>query len=116
MQTSAAIMAVKLAHTAIWAFFAICIILLPVSAYYGHFKFACILISFVLIEILILVVNRWRCPLTDIAARHTSERQANFDIFLPLWLAKYNKEIFGSLFFAGLAYTIFEWWLHSNGV
>ena len=35
----------------------------------------------------------WRCPLTDVAARYTTDRAENFDIHLPLWLAKYNKII-----------------------
>lgn len=73
------------------------------------------LVSFVLLEILILAVNNWRCPLTGVAARHTQDRRDNFDIFLPLWLARYNKQVFGSLFVAGLAYTAFEWWRRTSG-
>jgi hypothetical protein len=116
MRAPAALQAVKLIHTIVWVFFAGCVILLPAAAYRGHFALAFALIGFVLLETLVLLFNRWRCPLTDIAAKHTSDRQANFDIFLPLWLAKYNKEIFGALFIAGLAYTIFAWWLQSSGV
>ena len=33
-----------------------------------------------------LVVNRWRCPLTSAAERYTTDRRANFDIYLPEWL------------------------------
>ncbi len=64
-------------------------------------------------EILVLVFNRWRCPLTAIAARHTSDRRANFDIYLPEWLARHNKGVFGSLFGLGLLYTLARWrgWL-----
>ena len=51
---------------------------------------------------LVLVFNRWRCPLTDIAAQYTDDRRDNFDIYLPLWLARYNKHIFGWLFVLGL--------------
>ncbi len=50
------------------------------------------------IECLVLVFNRGRCPLTDVAGRYTSARSANFDIYLPVWLARYNKEIFGVVF------------------
>jgi hypothetical protein len=54
-----------------------------------------------------------RCPLTDVAARYTDERADNFDIYLPLWLARYNKQIFGPLFAAGLLFTLARWqgWL-----
>jgi hypothetical protein len=46
-------------------------------------------------------VNRRRCPLTDLAGRYTEERTDNFDIYLPLWLARRNKTIFGTIFAVG---------------
>lgn len=63
----------------------------------------------VLGEVLVLVLNRMRCPLTGVAARYTSARADNFDIFLPLWLARYNKTIFGTLYAAGIVYALVEW-------
>jgi hypothetical protein len=53
------------------------------------------------VECAIIGINQGRCPLTDWAARFTADRAANFDIYLPLWLAQYNKLIFGTLFFIG---------------
>ncbi len=93
--------AIRLLHTILWAFFAGCILALPVSALRGRFRFGAILSGIVLVECAILAVNHGRCPLTDVAARMTSERTDNFDIYLPLWLARYNKLIFGALFAAG---------------
>ena len=58
---------------------------------------------------IVLGVNAWRCPLTGVAARYTDQRQDNFDIFLPVWLARYNKEIFGTLFVLGLLVTASRW-------
>lgn len=52
------------------------------------------------------MANRFRCPLTDVAARYTGDRHDNFDIYLPLWLARYNKEIFGPLFAIGGAVAL----------
>jgi hypothetical protein len=54
-------------------------------------------------------VNRCRCPLTSLAARYTEDRSPNFDIYLPRWLAQYNKQIFGTLFIAGLLYAAWMW-------
>jgi hypothetical protein len=79
---------VKLMHTLVWALFAGCIVAL---------------------EVLVLVANRLRCPLTGIAARYTEDRRDNFDIYLPLWVARYNKQIFGSLYVAGIFYTLIQW-------
>ena len=60
-------------------------------------------------ECLVLAVNRGRCPLTDLAARCTDERAANFDIYLPEWLARHNKSIFGFLFVAGELVLLWRW-------
>jgi len=61
------------------------------------------------IEIMVIMINRFRCPLTDVAARYTDDRDDNFDIYLPFWLARYNKQIFGTLFVAGLLITLLMW-------
>ena len=66
----------------------------------GHYEWAAILIGLVLVECGVLAANRGRCPLTGMAARHTEQRSKNFDIYLPLWLARHNKTIFGALFVA----------------
>ena len=110
MNASAALVLVKVVHTLAWAFFAGCIIALPIAAYLGRFDWACVLIALVSFEVLVLAVNRWACPLTAVAARYTDERRDNFDIYLPLWLARYNKQVFGTLFVVGLAYTGLRWW------
>jgi hypothetical protein len=44
------------------------------------------------------------------AARYTEQRSANFDIYLPLWLARHNKTIFGALFVAGGLFVLTVWW------
>lgn len=100
---------VKLAHTLIWVFFVLCIIGIPVYGHLGNFLVAGILFCLVLLECLVLAFNRMRCPLTVVAARYTYSRQDNFDIYLPLRIARYNKEIFGTLFAVGSAYALFRW-------
>jgi hypothetical protein len=101
--------AVKIVHTLAWAVFAGCIVALPVAAWGKKFFAAAVLVAVVLVEILILLANRFRCPLTDVAARYTDDRRDNFDIYLPLWLARYNKQIFGTLFAAGVLFTLLMW-------
>jgi hypothetical protein len=100
---------IKIAHTIIWAIFALAIFSIPVFTSLGNIKISTALIFFVMIEVFILTLNKFKCPLTVIAARYTSERQENFDIYLPLWLAKYNKSIFGTLFILGCIYTLYSW-------
>jgi len=54
------------------------------------------LTALVACECALLAANRGRCPLTDWAARFAEDRSANFDIFLPDWLAQNNKTTFGT--------------------
>jgi hypothetical protein len=96
-------------HTVAWAVFAGCIFAIPVVAWRGHLAQALVLIAVVFVEVFVLAANRFRCPLTDVAARFTDDRADNFDIYLPLWLARYNKVIFGSLFAAGMLFTLARW-------
>ncbi|MDH3457722.1 MAG: hypothetical protein OER90_12865 [Gemmatimonadota bacterium] len=100
---------VKLLHTAVWVFFAGCVLAIPVLGWRGQLLEAGVLSGVVFLEVLVLVFNNWRCPLTPIAAQFTTDRRHNFDIFLPEWLARYNKEIFGTLYVAGLVYLLYLW-------
>ncbi|MEP6571756.1 MAG: hypothetical protein ABJD11_03640 [Gemmatimonadota bacterium] len=109
MNSSARLRTVRLAHTIVWAFVAGCILAIPFFAWRLEFGRVLTLAGVVLAEILVLIVNRWRCPLTDLAARYTDSRRANFDIYLPEWLARNNKMVFGLLFGAGLAFTLAQW-------
>jgi xanthine/uracil permease len=105
------LVAIKVLHTIVWALFVACILGIFVAARAGRFGVALVLIAVVLGEVLVLVLNRMRCPLTDVAGRYTDERVENFDIYLPRFVAKYNQEIFGALYLAGIAYTLIAWLL-----
>jgi hypothetical protein len=109
LNPQASLRVVKLIHTIAWAFFAGCIMAIPVLAFRGEFTVAGVLIAIVFVEVAIILFNDWRCPLTAVAARYTDDRRDNFDIYLPLWLARYNKQIFGGLFVLGLVYTFLMW-------
>lgn len=103
-----ALLAIKLAHTAIWGFFAGSILAMPFLAWAGHFRWAAALTIFVLFECAVLAVNRMRCPLTDLAGKYTEDRSPNFDIYLPRFVAEYNKQIFGTIFVVN---GLLAWWI-----
>jgi hypothetical protein len=109
MEAPDKLLAIKLFHTLVWAVFEACIIAIPFAVYSGAFRVAVYLTATVLVEVAILALNRGSCPLTAVAARHTPDRAANFDIFLPVWLARHNKAIFGSIFVGALVYAIATW-------
>ncbi|MFZ4806822.1 MAG: hypothetical protein ACOYLQ_06145 [Hyphomicrobiaceae bacterium] len=106
---STALFTIKLAHTAIWAFFVACIVAIWVFALQARYPIAALMIGIVLIEAIVLALNGRRCPLTSWAGRYTDDRQANFDIFLPAPVAANTKLIFGTLYLTGAAVTFARW-------
>jgi hypothetical protein len=110
MTSSASILtAIKAAHTFVWAFFVASILAIWVFAWRAEFFNAALAIGVVFVEVAVLVVNGLRCPLTSLAARYTEYRGANFDIYLPEWLARHNQLTFGALYAAGIIFTLARW-------
>jgi hypothetical protein len=89
---------IKTLHTLIWALMASSNFLAFYCAFMGRFDaWFWVPASLLAVEIFIIVLNRWTCPITKIAAIYTQDRQANFDIYLPEWLARHNVRIFSGL-------------------
>ena len=61
-------------------------------------KFLWLAVGLVILEGLILIINHWRCPLTILGYKYSSNHEVGFDIFLPKMLAQHNKAIFLTLF------------------
>ncbi len=106
---SSILIGIKLLHTIVWLGFVACIVAVPFAAEFRHFRAAVIFSCVILVECMILAVNRCRCPLTNLAEAFTKERADNFDIYLPLGVARYNKVVFGSLFVAGEIFALVQW-------
>ena len=98
MAPSARLRQVKLIHSGAWLIFASAIAMIGPLAIVGQRRAALWLTALVSVECAVLFANRMRCPLTAIAARYTDDRRDNFDIYLPLWVARHNKTIFGCWF------------------
>jgi hypothetical protein len=105
--------AIKLLHTVIWAILAGSIVVLPLAGVLRRFRWAAIITGLVVLECGVLAVNRGRCPLSDVAQQFTADRAANFDIYLPNWLARHNKVVFGVLFIAG-ELVVLGYWLRDK--
>ena len=86
---------IKTLHTFIWLVMTLSVFYIGYSVIRMRFD-TLFYVSLILItsEIIIIIVNSWKCPLTGIARRHTDDDAPNFDIFLPRIVAQYNKEIF----------------------
>ncbi len=103
------LVAIKAVHTVAWTFFVAAILSIPAAALRDRYDVALGAALIVMVEVVILALNRWHCPLTPIAARYTEDRRANFDIYLPEWLARLNKQIFGPLYAAAMLFAWARW-------
>jgi len=101
--------AIKLGHTVVWGFYVTCILAIPLLTANSQVGFAALFAAIVACEVGVLALNGMRCPLTGIAAHYTGDRRANFDIYLPEWLAKNNKQVFGTLYALALLYLLLRW-------
>lgn len=98
---------IKLLHTLVWTIFVSIIFYILYSGVTDQITtFTWIGIALVVGEGLVLLIFKMFCPITLIARKYSDSQRENFDIFLPNWLAKYNKEIFTSIFIIGLILVI----------
>ncbi len=103
MNTALKLFLVKLFHTAIWVFFVTVIFYILYCGLANRITiYTLIAVGLVVVEGLVLLVFGGRCPLTIVARHYSDSDRDNFDIFLPIWLARYNKLIFTTLYVVGL--------------
>ena len=103
------LVSIKLLHTVVWALLAGSVVCIPLFTFWKRLRTAKFLSLVVWIECAVLGLNGGRCPLTDVAARYTPDRAPNFDIYLPLWLAEHNKQLFGTLFLVSQLILLVAW-------
>ena len=89
---------IKTIHTAIWIFYNVVIFYLLYAVIAGKIdKWIWIGLGVFLIEAIVLLIFKMKCPLTLIARRYSDSDKHNFDIYIPDWLAKHNKMIYFSI-------------------
>ena len=109
MRQSQKLLCIKIVHTAVWLFYAFTIGYILYAGIYNTINFYVFAaIGLVILEGLILIMFKWKCPLTILACKYTDNRDAAFDIFLPKWLAKNNKTICSTLFLIGLLMILYR--------
>ncbi len=100
---------IKIIHTIIWLFYNVVIFYLLYAVINNKIDiWVWVCIGLVILEGLILLIFKLFCPITIIARKYSDSRKANFDIYLPNWLAKYNKQIYTSLFMLAIIILVFR--------
>jgi hypothetical protein len=64
--------------------------------------------SIIILEAITLLIFNCSCPLTLVAHKYSNSQKDNFDIYLPNWLAKYNKVIYTVIAGFVLVITIYQ--------
>jgi hypothetical protein len=111
MKNDTKLMLVKIIHTLVWLFFNVVLFYMAYAVIINKIdKFIWIGIALIILEGIVLLIFNKMCPLTVIARKYSDSTKDNFDIYLPNWLAKWNKLIYTTLFgliVFGLIYRIF---------
>ena len=111
MDNSEKLFAIKLVHTVIWLFFVLVIFYILYSGITDQVSsFTYIAIGLVIVEGIVLLLFKMFCPLTVVARKYSTSKKDNFDIFLPNWLARYNKIIFTTIYLIGVLIVLIRIW------
>jgi hypothetical protein len=95
--------AIKSLHSLIWIFMVSVIFYVLYSGIFDKVTFyTWICIFIIILEGMVLMAFKMSCPLTVLARKYSDSPNHNFDIYLPEWLAKYNKQIFTTIYVIGL--------------
>ena len=97
------LIAIKILHTLIWILMVSAIFYVLYSGIFNEINILTwICIALIIFEGIVLIAFKMSCPLTVLARKYSDSTNYNFDIYLPEWLAQYNKQIFTTLYVLGL--------------
>ncbi|PKV76013.1 hypothetical protein [Pontibacter ramchanderi] len=100
---------IKTVHTLVWVFFNVVIFYLLYAVIVGRIdKWVWICLGLIVLEGLVLLVFNKMCPITVVARRYSDSTRDNFDIFLPNWLARYNKVIYSTIVLVSVLILVYR--------
>lgn len=98
MTNEAKLRNIKIIHTAVWVFFNVVIFYMLYAVIVNKLDIRLwICYSLIILEGITLLIFNFYCPLTIWARKYSDSEKENFDIYLPNWLAKYNKQIYTTI-------------------
>jgi hypothetical protein len=110
MEVKSNLIIIKIIHTIIWLFLNAVLFYIAYAVIVNKIdKYVWIGIAFIIGEGIVLAIFKKMCPLTIIARKYSDSKKDNFDIYLPNWLAKYNKLIYTTFFIIilfGIVYRV----------
>lgn len=115
LTNSQKLLVIKIVHTLIWVFFNVVIFYLLYAVVTDQIdKWVWICLVLIVLEGLVLLVFKKMCPVTVVARRYSDSTRDNFDIFLPNWLARYNKEIYTTIVIISVLILLYRLFLQKG--
>lgn len=109
MRDTSKLILIKTIHTIIWIFFNFVIFYMLYAAITNKLDYRLwIGYSLFVLEGITLLAFKFFCPLTVMARKYSNSTKENFDIYLPNWLAKYNKPIYTFILIIIIFITIYQ--------
>ncbi len=109
MNSTGKLTIIRIVHTIIWLFFNVVIFYMLYAVIVDKLdKWLWIGYGLFVLEGITLLIFNFFCPLTVLARRYSDSTKANFDIFLPNWLAKHNKTIYTGILVLIMILTIYR--------
>jgi hypothetical protein len=100
---------IKIIHTLIWVFFNFVVFYMLYAVIINKLdNWLWIGYTFMILEGIILLIFKFFCPLTIMARKYSDSTKNNFDIYLPNWLAKYNKLIYSGIMVVIIILTVYR--------
>lgn len=102
---------IKLIHSLLFWLIVICTLYVFVTAAVDQITpLTWIAFGIAVTELTTLILNKWQCPLTDLAERHGAEAGSVADLFLPRWLFDHLFIIFGIIFSLTCVLLVWRMW------
>jgi hypothetical protein len=111
MTNQAKLTLIKILHTIVWLFFNVVIFYMLYAVLVNKMDtWLWLSYGLIILEGLTLLACKMYCPLTIWARKYSDSPEDNFDIYLPNWLAKYNKTIYTTIVAAIFMLTLLRLW------
>jgi hypothetical protein len=109
MESGTKLKLIKTVHTVIWVFFNFVIFYMLYAAIVNKLDVWLWLgYGFIILEGVTLLIFKSFCPVTILARKYSDSTKNNFDIYLPEWLAKYNKLIYTIIMMVVIFITAYQ--------
>ena len=109
MQPESKLLLIKIIHTLVWLFFNVVIFYMLYAVIANKIdRWVWTGYGLIAAEGLVLLIFKNSCPITIVARRYAASGKDNFDIFLPNWLARYNKFIYTAIVVIVIAITVYQ--------